>query len=187
MPLTKLDTRTALIVVDLQKGIAIPPTVHPVETVVGNARDLAAAFREYGLPVVLVNVAGAAPGRSDQPAVAKRPDGWTELVPELNQQPSDHLITKFSWGAFTGTGLNEFLVDRGVTHVVLSGIATSMGVETTARQAYELGFNVTVAVDAVTDRNPESHRNSVERLFPKLAETGTTAQVIDLLRTGRTN
>ena len=185
MPLTAIDPMTALIVVDLQKGIAIPPTVHSLDAVVSNARDLASAFRSRDLPVVLVNVAGGAPGRSDMSPVGKRPEGWTELISELDPQPSDLRITKFTWGAFTGTGLYEILTSRDVTQVVLAGIATSMGVESTARQAHELGFNVAVALDAITDRIQECHENSVERVFPKISESGTTAEIISVLDTSR--
>jgi nicotinamidase-related amidase len=185
MPLTNLDPVTALVVIDLQKGIAIPPTVEPVENVVAHARDLLRAFRSHGLPVVLVNVAGGAPGRTDQAAVANRPEGWTELVPELEQQPGDLRVTKRTWGAFSGTGLHELLQERGVTQVVLAGIATCMGVESTARQAHELGYNVVVALDAVTDRNAETHRNSVERIFPRLSESGTSSHIIELLAASR--
>jgi len=69
----------------------------------------------------------------------------------------------------------------GVTQVVIAGIATSIGVESTARYAYELGFNVTLAVDAMTDMNLDAHINSVTRIFPRLGETGTTQEIIDLL------
>jgi nicotinamidase-related amidase len=188
MPLTTFDPVTALIVVDLQKGIVTLPTVHPIDDVIRNASDLARAFREQGLPVVLVNVAGAAPGRADQVRVmADRPADWAELISQLGQQPGDHLITKFTWGAFTGSGLEELLKGLGVTQVVVAGVATSIGVESTARQAHELEFNVTVAVDALTDLDAEAHRNSVERIFPRLAESGTTSQIIELLKTSRTN
>jgi nicotinamidase-related amidase len=185
MALTTLDRVTALIVIDLQKGIAIPPTVTPIEEVVANAINLAAEFRSFGLPVVLVNVAGGAPGRSEQPAPATRPEGWTELLPELGRHDEDLTVTKKTWGAFTGTGLDGLLRQRGVTNVVLAGIATSMGVESTARQAHELGYNVTVALDAVTDRNLETHRNSTERIFPRLAETAVTSEIISTLRASR--
>ncbi len=181
MPLTMLDPITALIVIDLQKGIAIPPTVHPVDEVVANARILASKFRSQRLPVVLVNVAGGARGRSEQAAPSNRPEGWTELLPDLDLRDSDILITKRTWGAFTNTDLDVILRRHHVTNVVLVGIATSMGVESTARQAYELGYNVTIALDAVTDRNNEAHVNSTERIFPKLAETGSTAQIVSLL------
>ena len=90
-------------------------------------------------------------------------------------------MTKQTWGAFTGTDLEAHLRGLGVTQVVLAGVATSIGVESTARQAYELGFNVTLATDAMTDRDAEAHANSVTRIFPKLGETGTAQEVVDLL------
>ncbi len=184
MPLNELDPVSALIVVDLQRGIVDFPTVHPIGDVIAKAGELAAAFLAHHLPVVLVNVAGGAPGRSEQPRVAtERPAGWTDIVPELGQQPDDLLVTKHTWGAFTATGLEGLLRQRAVTQVVLAGVATSIGVESTARQAHELGFNVTVALDAVTDRDAEAHRNSVERIFPRLGESATTAQIIGLLAT----
>src|ERR1700677_1021041 len=130
MPLTKLDDASALIVIDLQKGIAGMPTAHPASEIIGRSGQLARAFRERSLPVVLVNVSGPPPGRTD---AGRRnfsfPHDWTELVPELEQQPSDLLVTKQYWGAFLGTTLDDQLPQRGVTQVVLTGIATSAGVE----------------------------------------------------------
>ncbi len=93
------------------------------------------------------------------------PPDWAELVPELNAQPDDLLITKITWGAFTATGLEARLKALGVTQLVIAGVATSIGVESTARQAYELGFNVTLALDAMTDLSLEAHENSVAGYF----------------------
>ncbi|MCA7931085.1 isochorismatase family protein [Burkholderia cepacia] len=182
MSATRLDTNTALVVIDLQKGIVALPTAHPVEPVVAHSRALLDAFRSRGLPVVLVNVAGVAPGRTQQQArTGALPPDWTELVPELNRQPGDHVVTKKTWGAFTGTGLDAHLKAAGVTQIVLAGVATSIGVESTARQAHELGYNVTLAIDAMTDLNADAHANSVERLFPRLGETGMTQDIVALL------
>jgi nicotinamidase-related amidase len=89
--------------------------------------------------------------------------------------------TPQTWGAFTNTDLEEYLKKQGVTQVVIAGIATSFGVESTARHAHELGFNVTLAVDAMTDMNADAHTNSITRIFPRLGETGTAQQIIDLL------
>lgn len=186
MPATKLDPKTALLVIDLQKGIASLPCAHPMANVVKNASDLTAAFRRHDLPVVLVNVTGGAPGRTEQGHRSGAfPPDWTELLPELNAQPTDHLVSKRTWGAFTGTDLEAYLKFSGVTQVVLCGVATSIGVESTARQAYELGLNVTLAVDAMTDLNAEAHANSIERIFPRLGETATTQAIIELVRSGR--
>ena len=182
MPLTKLDTTTALIVIDLQKIMLGFPTVHPVGEVVNRAAVLADAFRRHRLPVVLVNGDGVAPGRTEQAfRMHEFPAGWADLLPELNRQPEDHIVTKQTWGAFTNTDLDEYLKKQRVTQVVIVGIATSFGVESTARHAYELGFNVTLAVDAMTDRNADAHTNSITRIFPRLGETGTAQQIIDLL------
>jgi nicotinamidase-related amidase len=186
MAITTLDPKTALVVIDLQKGIVALPTAHPVNDVVKRASELLDAFRSRGLPVVLVNVAGGAPGRAEQARnLAALPADWADLVPELKQQPDDHIVTKKTWGAFTNTGLDEHLRKLGVTQVVIAGVATCIGVESTARYANELGFNVTLAVDAMTDMNADAHTNSITRIFPRLGETGTTQEIIDLLGSTR--
>lgn len=182
MPLTTLDPATALILIDLQHGIVALPTAHASADVVQRANMLADAFRSHDLPVVLVNVSGAPAGRVEQPcSTAGRPANWSDLVPALNPQPQDHRVTKRSWGAFTATDLDVYLKQRGVTQVVIAGIATSMGVESTARQAHELGYNVTLATDAMTDTSVDVHLNSLTRVFPKIAETGSTQAIIELL------
>jgi nicotinamidase-related amidase len=184
MSVTVIDPRIALIVIDLQKGIVSLPTAHPIGEVVKQASALANAFRRHHLPVVLVNVVGRAPGRTEQGRrITDVPPGWADLLPELNRQPQDHLVTKRTWGAFTNTGLEPHLTSRGVTQLVISGVSTSAGVESTARHASELGFNVVLAVDAMTDMDADIHYNSVTRIFPKLGETGTMAEIIDLLET----
>ena len=193
MPVTTLDPVTALIVVDLQGGvIGIPIPLEPsAASVVERSVELLDAFRADGLPVVLVNVDAGAPGRTERSAAGggvasvARPDGWTELAPELNAQPSDHRVTKKTWGAFHGTGLAEHLRELGVTQVVVAGISTSSGVESTARQAYEHGFHVTIATDGMTDFSPAAHANSIAEIFPKLGETGTTAEILELLAATR--
>jgi nicotinamidase-related amidase len=183
MAVTALDPKTALIVVDLQKGITGIPAAHPAAGIIANASLLADAFRSRHLPVVLVNVGGGAPGRTEgPPRGGDRPADWMDLVPELKQQPSDILVTKKTWGAFTNTGLGDRLKGLGVTQVVVAGIATTFGVESTARQAHELGMNVTLAVDAMTDPNADAHINAVTRIFPRLGETGTTAEILALLK-----
>jgi nicotinamidase-related amidase len=182
MPLTTLDTIPALVVIDLQKGVVGLPTVHPMAEIVGRTAQLARAFRERGLPAVLVNASGRAPGRTDAgvPKFSFPPD-WIDLVPELEQQPGDHIVTKQRWGAFLGTTLDDYLRQRAVTQIVLTGVATSAGVESTARSAYDLGYNVALVVDAMTDRDADTHRHSVEKIFPRLGETGITDSVLKLL------
>jgi nicotinamidase-related amidase len=186
MTVTTLDAKTALIVIDLQKGIVTFPTAHPIAGVVQQAVALTEAFRKHGLPVVLVNVTGGAPGRAEQSrSLSDLPADWADLIPELDQQPSDHLVTKKTWGAFTNTDLDTYLKGQGVTQVVMAGVATSAGVESTARFAHELGYNVTLASDAMTDMNADAHTNCITRIFPRMAETGTAREIIALLDASR--
>lgn len=196
MPLTTIDPTAALVVVDLQKGIVSALTDTPVAGAVQQSARLAAEFRRHGLPVVLVNVTGRAPGRTDSPARVRigtggsantlaLPAGWADLVDELDVQPTDHLITKRRRSAFHDTGLDTLLRDLGVTQVVLTGVATSSGVESTARSAVDHGYHVVLATDAMADPDPEAHRHSVGRVFPKLGETATCAEVAAMVEATR--
>jgi nicotinamidase-related amidase len=183
MSLSTLDLTPALVVVDLQKGLTAYPTIHPFADVVARSAELAAAFRARGFPVVLVNVDGRAPGRTEGGVAAPPPAAdWTEIVPELGAQPSDLRVTKQTWGAFHGTDLDALLQERGVTQVFVTGVSTSAGVETTARAAYEHGYHVVPVTDAMTDRDADVHHNSVTRIFPKLGETATTAEILEQVK-----
>jgi nicotinamidase-related amidase len=181
MPVTTLDPMTALIVVDLQKGLAgAMPALF--DAVVERSHALAVAFRARGLPVVLVTVDGGAPGRTEQPArPGELPPGFTDIVAGLDQQPGDIVVTKRTWGAFASTDLEQRLRALAVTQVVIAGVSTGSGVESTARQAFEAGFNVSVAIDAVADPRADSHAHGVANVFPRLGETGSAADIIALL------
>ncbi len=183
MPLATLDPSTALIVIDLQKGIVNGNFIHPIGDIIDRARALIDVFRAKNLPIVLVNVAGRPPGRTEQGPRSNISfsEGWTDLLPQMDQQPSDIVVTKRSWGAFATTDLEGQLKARGVTQVVVTGVVTSGGVEATARQAYELGFNVTLALDAMTDIREEAHEYSIRNVFRRLGETGSTEEIISLL------
>ena len=179
MPLSTLDPTPALVVIDLQKAVTALEAAHPVAEVVGHAAELAAAFRFSRLPVVLVNATGRAPGRTQvQRAPATPAPDWADLVEELDEQPDDVRISKQTWGAFHRTDLDAQLRARGVTQVVIAGIATSMGVESTARAAYEHGYHVVLATDAMTDSTAEAHGHSVEWVFPLLGETATSEEIV---------
>lgn len=184
MPLTTLDSVPALILVDLQKGI-LRSGHAGISAVLGNAVALAETFRMRRLPVALVNVAGGAPGRTDAHAMRTtarhRPEGWTDIASDLGAHPHDILITKHRWGAFHDTRLDEELRSRGATQVVIGGIATSIGVESTARSAHEHGYHVVLATDVMFDPDPDSHAHSITRIFPRLGETTTTEQLLHAL------
>ncbi|MRH91512.1 hydrolase [Nocardia sp. SYP-A9097] len=192
MPSTLLDPRTALVIIDLQRGVVGMPTVpHTSEVVAKNSAALARAFRDQDLPVVLVRVsfsadgADVAPGRitDPMPKNVTFPEGWDELIDDLDVQPTDIRITKRQWGAFHGTELDLQLRRRGITEIVLTGIATSIGVESTARAAHEHGYNVVVVEDATADRDHASHDHTTTKIFPRLGLVATTDQILKELET----
>jgi nicotinamidase-related amidase len=182
MPLTQLDPVAALVVIDLQNAVVgMPCSPHATADVVKRSADLASAFRKRNLPVILVNVEGRAPGRVQAPFNFTPPANWAELVPELGREPSDDTVTKFQVGAFYGTALERILRRAGVTQIFLTGVATTHGVEATARAAYDHGFNVVLVEDAMSDMSAENHQHAIEAVFPRIGEVTTTAGALALL------
>jgi nicotinamidase-related amidase len=190
MSLTELKPNLALVVIDLQRGlIGLPLAPHSSETVVGNTARLAAAFREIGAPVILVRVSHEPDGgaalqpRADEPAAPPKVDPqFAELVAELDQQPSDLVVTKRQWGAFHGTELDLQLRRRGITDIVLTGIVTNMGVESTARQSYEHGYNTVIVSDATSALSDTDHEFALTRVFPKISQVDTADAVLGQLK-----
>lgn len=193
MPFTTLDPHVALVIIDLQKGIcAHKLQPHPATDVIARSVTLASAFRARALPIVLVTVSSSPAVRTDRnpsgtPTAV--PASASELVPELRlfvDADEKNVFNKTTPGAFTRTGLEAYLRDLGITQVVLAGVSTSNGVGVTASQAYELDFHVSLPVDAMSDSTTVDHDHSLTRVFPKRAETGSTAQLVALLETTHT-
>lgn len=186
MPVTALDPKTALVVIDLQKGILGMSTVHPAREVLARSVTLVDGFRAADRPVVLVRV-GWAPHRADAlkprtqaaQAPGNLPADFFEYADELHADPArDVLVHKRQWGAFYGTDLDLQLRRRGVTNIVLCGVSTSIGVESTARDAFERGYNLTFASDAMTDGVTEAHERALRYIFPRLGEIGTVDEIL---------
>ena len=183
--------KTALVVIDLQRGIvAMPSEPRSSTEVVSRAAQLAAALRKAGGTVVFVHVTPSADGKdalrpitdATPPTGRARPPDWADFVPELGIQPTDLVITKRQWGAFYGTELDLQMRRRGVDTIILCGISTSLGVESTARDAYERCYNQIFVEDAMAARDPEEHRHTVLSLFPRLGRVRSTAEVIAAIR-----
>jgi nicotinamidase-related amidase len=177
---------TALVLVDLQKGIVgLPLAPHSGDAVLAKGTALARRFRAAKAPVVLVNVAfspdfGDALNQPvDQPPAwspSGFPDGWTELADGL-AEPSDLKVTKRQWGAFYGTDLDLQLRRRGMTSLVIGGIATNIGVESTARAAHEHGYAVVLAEDAITGRSADMHAFAFDQIFPLLGRVALADEI----------
>jgi len=158
------------------------PLIDPVGPVIEHSQKLSDVFRQRDFLWSSLMWRAGAPGRTQQPRPQRAfPDGWTELVPELKAQDGDLLVTKHSWGAFANTDLDAKLKERGRNAGRHHGHCNCDRVEATARQAYELGYNVTLVTDAMTDMRAEAQQYSVTNVFPRLGETGSTQEVLDLL------
>jgi nicotinamidase-related amidase len=178
------------VVIDLQKGIVGRQTApYASDIVVKNTAALAEVFRKNGMPVFLVRVAFSLDGKDalrpivDAPWPAQTPlPDWADIVPEMGPKPGDFLITKHQWGAFHGTELDLQLRRRGITTIVLCGIATNIGVESTARFAFEYGYNQIFVEDAMSALSVEEHNFTVFKIFPRLGSVRKTKDLLsDLL------
>lgn len=186
--ITALDKNTALVLIDLQKGIVGMNLVHPVKEILERSAALVAAFRKAGLPIVIVNVVPKGDWlntRKDSAAIKSTSvttmADFADIVEEIKTEPGDIFITKHIWNAFSNKALHEELQKRNVTGIVLAGISTSIGVEGTARAASELAYNISFATDAMTDSNMEAYQNSIKVIFPRIGEQSTTADIIEKL------
>jgi nicotinamidase-related amidase len=181
--------RTALVVIDLQRGIVgASPAPHSGPDVVARAASIARALRQAGGTVVWVRVTPSPDGKdalrplTDAPPVSgQRPPDWAELMPELDRQPGDIVITKRQWGAFYGTEIDLQLRRRGVNTILLCGITTNIGVETTARDAYDRGYNQVFIEDATSARSAEEHDFVMRTAFPRMGRVRSTAEVLRAL------
>jgi nicotinamidase-related amidase len=177
---------TALVLIDLQNGIIrLPLAPRTGDEVLATGRRLAERFRAHRAPVVLVRVGWSADDgdrlRQTVDRPTPRPEGglppdWSTLADKL-AQPGDILITKRQWGAFHGTELDLQLRRRGVTTIVLGGIATNFGVESTARQAWEHGYEVVLVEDACTGPAADLHGMAIRHIFPRISRVVTSPDI----------
>lgn len=182
-------TSTALIVIDLQRGIvARQAAPHSASEVVGRCAKLADGFRERNALVVLVHVAFSddrerlKPEADGAPPSGPMPPEWSEIVPEIGPRPGDIVITKRQWGAFYGTALDLQLRRRGIRTLVYGGIATNFGVESTARDAYERGFEQVFVEDAMSGLTAEAHQFAITTIFPRMGRIRSTDEVLAAIR-----
>ena len=184
-----LDSKTtALVLIDLQHGIlGMPVQPNSADAVVNASSKMAEAFREKDAKVVYVrvdlnNILPLIADRSHRdPSAAPFPAIASELVPAAGFQQSDLLITKRHWGAFGQTELEDILKKTGVTTIVLAGVATNFGVESTARHAVAVGFQVVIAEDACSTLEAEAHTFAMEKIFPMIGRVSSSQEVIDAL------
>lgn len=189
-PLELDAATTALVLIDLQQGIlAYAKAPRDAAAVLAHAAPLAAAFRAARSPVVRVKVGFSSDGGDVLKAIVDAPNppgppaaDWMADPAELPAQPGDIQIVKRQWGAFHGTELDLQLRRRGIRTLVLAGIATAIGVESTARVAWELGYDIVFAEDATSGPDAAMHVNSFEKVFPRLGRVRKTADILAALK-----
>ncbi|HEY1722579.1 MAG TPA: hydrolase [Magnetospirillaceae bacterium] len=188
----KIDPQTtALVVIDLQKGIMrMPVAPHAAADVLTRTLSLVERFRTAKAPVALVNVGWSADfgDALKQPVDAApasahggMPADFKDLAPELGPAPTDILITKRQWNAFYGTELDLQLRRRGIKTIVMTGIATHIGVEGTARAGWEMGYAFIFAEDAMSSMTAEAHKFSTTVVLPRLGRIRPTAEILAAL------
>jgi nicotinamidase-related amidase len=187
----QLDPRsTALVLIDLQKGLlALPLAPHTAPQIVTTASRLATAIAAAGGLVVLVRVdfgaglAAAPKGATDAPLTVppEMPADWTEISPELSAAAPHIVVTKRNWSAFYGTSLDLELRRRGITHIVVGGIATNFGVESTARDGWQGNYTVIVAEDAASSFRTEMHDFAIKNTLPRCSLVRKSDEIIAAL------
>ena len=171
----------------MQKGVLSMPTQpHDAKTVLSNNVKLAKAFRESKMPVFLVHVDFSRglwfqPKTDEAFAMREMPKDWADIVPEMGPEQSDVVISKGQWGAFYGTDLDSRLRRGGLDTIVLSGVATTYGVESTARFAYEYGYQQIFAEDAMADLSKEAHDNAINIVLKRLGRVRKTSEILQAL------
>jgi len=188
LSLTLDPKSTALVLIDLQNAIVSRQLApHAASDVVSRSAKLAEAVRASGGTVVYIHVlitdvlslpADRSNPRPPGPVAAEA----SELVPEAGFREGDVLITKRQWGAFYGTNLEQQLRRRGIRTIILAGIATNMGVESTARAAHDQGYELVFAEDAMSSLSREFHQFSVQSIFPMMGRVRSSAEIIEALK-----
>ena len=184
-------TTTALVAVDLQHGVVNLQTVpHSAADVVKRTALIADALRKKGGCPIFVRVTNSEDGADalhvetdivPPASPAPKPSHWADLVGELGINKNDLVITKRQWGAFYGTDLDMHLRRRGIKTLIVTGISTNIGVESTARDAYERGYNQIIVEDACASLNLDAHEHSFNSTFGRIAKVRSTEQVVEAL------
>ncbi|MEC0177433.1 isochorismatase family protein [Paenibacillus favisporus] len=176
--------RTALVVIDLQKWIGPQYAPYSAEMVIANAAKLTQLFRSHGAFVALVHVSSKdfkdmlSPKLDAAPPTLNLVEGWDEFVPELGVTETDHIISKKQWGAFHGTDLDLQLRRRNIDTIVICGIASGIGVDTTAREAFQHGYDIIFAIDAMTGFTKAEHEHVRDVIFPRMGRIRTTEEIL---------
>ena len=181
--------RTALVLIDLQNSnVNRELAPYSAEQTVGNCVLLAQEMRNRGAMVVyvrvLLNELPTPPADAPMRASSAPPYDASDLAESAGVDAKDLVVTKRQWGAFYGTELDQQLRRRGIDTIILGGIATNFGVESTARAAFDRSYKLVFAEDAMSSMDAEAHAFTCKHIFPKMGRVRSTRALIDMLQAG---
>jgi nicotinamidase-related amidase len=177
-----LEQPTALLVVDIQSGTLSNAQAVSAEIMVKNARLLVDAFHAAARPVIFALSTGTPAVQTAANSGGRRfPDEFAILDPRLGRRDEDIVVKRSAWSAFAQTGLKQSLDTLGVTELVIVGLATTYGIESTVREAADSGIHAVVPIDAISGPIADHHEAALAERFPLLARPCTTADVLAAL------
>lgn len=184
-----VPSKTALVLVDLQNfTIALDTRPNSGSQVLEQAAAVAEASRRAGVLVVLVRVESGPDGAlALTPSLDGEPQQWTlpegahDFPDRLRPGDRDVVVTKYGWGGFYGTDLDLQLRRRGIDTLLVGGLVTNIGVDTTMRQAHERGYDQIVMSDLCGAFTQADHDYSLQSIFPRIARIRTVAEVVGAL------
>lgn len=181
---------TALVLVDFQNFTKVMKTV-PLngEQCLANGVRLADACRAKNIPVVLIRV-GHDANKTPHPNLPvdysfsgfEYPPNPMEICAELGPKPGDIIVDKYNWGAFYQTNLDAQLRRRGIKTLIMGGLVTHIGVDTTMRHAQERNYAQILASDAVSAFELSQHEHVIQHVAPRLSKVRTTDQILAALQ-----
>jgi nicotinamidase-related amidase len=183
--------RTALILIDPQQWtLGMPIAPQSAAMVVNNAERIGTALRRAGGIVVLTRAAFSE-GYADMLRAPvdlqlKVPPGGIPpealaFDPVVERMGYDLVLTKRQWSAFYGTELDLQLRRRAIDTVLLGGVMTNFGVESTARDAWQHNHSVIAVADMCSSLNADMHRFSIEHILPRISRVRSTRDILHAL------
>ncbi|MCG9803490.1 isochorismatase family protein [Staphylococcus argenteus] len=180
--------KTALVLIDLQQGILkMDYAPNTAENVIQNANKLIEVFRKNNGFIAFVRVKLYDGNDTLKPNAMislppKEGDDYSKFHHLLDKRDGDFVIDKRQFSAFVGTDLDLQLRRRGIDTIVLGGVATHVGVDTTARDAYQLNYNQFFVTDMMSAQNETLHQFPIENIFPIMGQTITTIELLNTLK-----
>ncbi|HDE0423749.1 TPA: cysteine hydrolase [Staphylococcus aureus] len=172
-----MSRKTALLVLDMQEGIA--SSVPRIKNIIkANQRAIEAA-RQHRIPVIFIRLVldkhfNDVSSSNKVFSIIKaqgyaitEADASTRILEDLARLEDEPIISKRRFSAFTGSYLEVYLRANDINHLVLTGVSTSGAVLSTALESVDKDYYITVLEDAVGDRSDDKHDFIIEQILSR--------------------